>query len=41
MNKLVLAVFAVATLWSGRSLAQSEAPVKDTDTEISKQVENR
>ena len=40
MNKLLAAVFAIAALWSGRSLAQSEAPLNDTDTELSKEVEN-
>ena len=40
MKKRIAAVFAIATLWSGQSLAQSEAPVSDTDTELSKEIEN-
>jgi hypothetical protein len=40
MNKRIAAFFAVATLWSGRSLAQSAASVSETDTELSKEIEN-
>jgi hypothetical protein len=40
MNKRIAAVFAVATLWSGQSLAQSAASVSETDTELSKEIEN-
>ena len=36
----VAPIFAVATLASGQSLAQSAAPVIDADTEVSKEIEN-
>jgi hypothetical protein len=40
VNKRLATVFVVATLWSSQALAQSTTAESDTDTEISKQVEN-
>ena len=40
MKKQMAAVLAVASLWSGQALAQSMASVSDTDTELSKEIEN-
>ena len=40
MNKRLATVFVVAALWSSQALAQSTTAESDTDTEISKQVEN-
>jgi len=40
MTKRLAAVFAVATLSSGQCLAQAAAPESDTDTELSKEIEN-
>jgi hypothetical protein len=40
MKKPIGAVLIIATLWSGQALSQSEAPAGDTDTELSKEVEN-
>ena len=34
------AALAIAALWSGQSLAQAAAPVSDTNTELSKEIEN-
>src|SRR5499433_362997 len=38
MKKQIAAVFAIVALWSGQSLAQSAAPV--SDTQLSKEIEN-
>jgi len=38
MKKQMAGVLAVASLWGGQALAQSEPPV--SDTELSKQIEN-
>ena len=40
MNNRIASILALAMLWSGQSLAQSEAPANDTDTEVSKEIEN-
>jgi hypothetical protein len=38
MQRRIAAILAIATLWAGQSLAQSAAPV--SDTELSKEIEN-
>jgi len=38
MKKLMAPVLAIASLWSGHALSQSQTP--ESDTEISKQIEN-
>ncbi|MGC2410328.1 MAG: hypothetical protein WA441_10135 [Methyloceanibacter sp.] len=38
MKKRIVAVLAIATLWSGQSLAQSATPI--SNTELSKESEN-
>jgi hypothetical protein len=38
MNKRAAVILAMAALWSGQSLAQSAAPI--SDTELSKDTEN-
>jgi hypothetical protein len=38
MKERIGAVVALTTLWSNQALSQSEAP--ESDTEISKQIEN-
>jgi len=40
MKKQMAAVLAATSLWGGHALAQSTAPVSDTDTELSKEIEN-
>jgi hypothetical protein len=40
MKKQMAAVVGVASLWAGQALAQSTPPVSDTDTELSKEIEN-
>ena len=40
MKKRIPPVLAIAALWSGEFLAQATAPVSDTDTELSKEIEN-
>ena len=40
MKKRIAAVLVVATLSSGQSLAQTAAPESDTNTELSKEIEN-
>lgn len=40
MNKRLALVFVVTSFWSSQALAQSTTAESDTDTEISKQVEN-
>jgi hypothetical protein len=40
MKKQMAAVLAATSLWGGQALAQSTAPVSDTDTELSKEIEN-
>src|SRR6516162_6228959 len=40
MKKRIGAVVALTTLWSSQALSQSETPVSDIDTEVSKEVEN-
>jgi hypothetical protein len=40
MTRQVAIVIAMAVLASGQSMAQPAAPVGDTDTELSKEIEN-
>jgi hypothetical protein len=40
MTKRIAAVLAMATLSSGQCLAQKAARESDTDTELSKEIEN-
>src|SRR6516165_11886334 len=40
MKKQIAAALAITSLWGGQALAQSTAPVSDTDTELSKEIEN-
>ena len=40
MTKRIPHALAIAVLWSGHSLAQSAIPVSDTDTQLSKEIEN-
>jgi hypothetical protein len=40
MNQRIAAVLAVAMLSNGQSLAQTAALESDTDTELSKEIEN-
>ena len=40
MKNRIASILALAMLWSGQSLAQSDAPANDTDTEVSKEIEN-
>jgi hypothetical protein len=42
MKQQFALVLALPTLWGSQSLAQSTAPVRDsdTDTELSKEIEN-
>jgi hypothetical protein len=40
MKERIAAVLALATLSSGQALSQSAAPVSETDTELSKEIEN-
>jgi hypothetical protein len=40
MNNRIPPVLAIAALWSGQSLAQAAAPVRDGDTQLSKEIEN-
>jgi hypothetical protein len=40
MNKRIAFSLALATLSNGQSLAQTATPMSDTDTEISKEIEN-
>src|SRR5215831_14700501 len=40
MKRRVAAALAVATLSASPSVAQTPAPVSDTDTEVSKEIEN-
>src|SRR5580692_8480287 len=38
--KRIAPLLAIASLWSGQALSQSETPVSETDTELSKEIEN-
>jgi hypothetical protein len=40
MRKRTGTVLLIATLWSGQALSQSAASVSETDTELSKEIEN-
>ena len=40
MMKRIAPLLAIASLWSGQALSQSAASVSETDTELSKEIEN-
>src|SRR5271167_4838255 len=40
MKRIAQPLLAIASLWSGQALSQSAASVSETDTELSKEIEN-